>query len=235
MIALGAIALAAPFAIGIIGVARRVGVLLASRALPRAEGQELDLADAPRRVLVVVMQLAIVLLFGVPLLAVTQPFLPPFAGAAVLALIIAVLGFFFWRTAAGFQGHVRAGAQMIVEVLAQQSRAHERASLAALQDALPGFGKLVPIVIEPASPVVGKTLAELDLRATTGATVLGILRGNQEVVVPTAREVLRAGDLLALAGSDEAIESARVVLTEGGLEQERGNIDIASARTRDVE
>jgi CPA2 family monovalent cation:H+ antiporter-2 len=221
----GALALGAPFALGMVNVARRLGVQLASRALPRVEGQELDLADAPRRVLVVVMQLAIVLLFGVPLLAVTQPFLPAFGGALVLALVLGVLGVIFWRSAAGFEGHVRAGAQMIVEVLANQSRAHQRASLDAVERVLPGFGKLVPVRIEQTSAAVGKTLAELDIRATTGATVLAILRGDEEVVIPIARETLREGDLLALAGSDEAISEAHALLTEVRAEAPERNAD----------
>ncbi len=219
----GALALGAPFAVGMVNVARRLGVQLASRALPRIEGPELDLADAPRRVLMVVMQLAIVLLFGIPLLAVTQPFLPAFSGAVVLGLVLGVLGVIFWRSAAGLQGHVRAGAQMIVEVLANQSRAHQRASLDAVERVLPGFGKLVPVRIEQSSAAVGKTLAELDLRATTGATVLAILRGEQEVVIPIARETLREGDLLALAGGDEAISEARALLTEGRAEPPERN------------
>ena len=60
-----------------------------------------------------------------------------------------------------------------------------------------------------ASPAVGRTLAELNLRGLTGATVLAIQRGDAGLLVPTAREVLAAGDVLALAGTQEAVEAAR--------------------------
>ncbi|MGH6630865.1 MAG: TrkA C-terminal domain-containing protein, partial [Burkholderiales bacterium] len=61
-------------------------------------------------------------------------------------------------------------------------------------------------------------------RATTGATVLAILRGGQEVVVPAAAETIRAGDLLALAGSDVAIEQARTLLVAGASAPRDGGI-----------
>ena len=42
--------------------------------------------------------------------------------------------------------------------------------------------------------------------------LLAIQRGDGEAVVPTAQEVLREGDVLALAGTHEAIDAARAVL-----------------------
>ena len=60
---------------------------------------------------------------------------------------------------------------------------------------------------------MGKTLAELNLRGLTGATVLAIHREGEDVSVPTAREVLRPGDVLALAGTHAAVEAARGLLS----------------------
>jgi CPA2 family monovalent cation:H+ antiporter-2 len=61
---------------------------------------------------------------------------------------------------------------------------------------------------------VGKTLAELNLRGLTGATVLAIIRKAGNIPYPTAKEVLRAGDLLALTGTQEAIEAAKQLLCQ---------------------
>ena len=66
--------------------------------------------------------------------------------------------------------------------------------------------------LDAASPAVGRTLAELDLRGLTGATVLAIQRGDSGRSFPSGHEVLRAGDVLALAGTEEAIEAARALL-----------------------
>ena len=212
-----AAALAAPFCVGVVRLARGLGMLLAEAALPPKAQGKLDLAAAPRRALVVTLQLTIFLLVGAPLVALTQPFLPGFLGAAVLLLLLVVLGVGFWRSTTNLQGHVRAGSQVIIEALAAQSHVRSAGthsdSLEKLHPVLPGLGEPTSIQLEGTSPAVGRTLAELNLRGMTGATVLAIRRGEAGVVIPTAREQLQAGDVLALAGTHDAIDAARAVLT----------------------
>jgi monovalent cation:H+ antiporter-2, CPA2 family len=215
----GAIALSIPFVVGIARVSQRLGRVLAEAALPPQTRKDVDLARAPRRVLVLTLELAIVLLLGIPLVAVTQPFLPGFSAAGLLLALLTGLGIFFWRSAADLEGHVRAGAEMIVEALAAQAHPdqHPKRSaqleLSAVHRVLPGIGDPVPFRLERGSPAVGKSLASLDLRGATGATVLVITRGEQALVVPSAGETLRAGDVLALAGTKEAVEAAKALLS----------------------
>ncbi len=206
--------LSLPFCAGLVRLARSLGLALAELAFPPKEGRAVDFADAPRRVLVVAVQLAIVLLVGAPLLALTQPFLPPAAGAAVLMLMLTGVGVAFWRSATNLEGHVRAGVQVIVEVLAAQSQSREvsHAPLAEIDRLLPGFGALEAFTVATGSHALGKTLAELNVRGATGATVLAITRDGRRHVVPTATERLAVGDVLALAGSQEAIAAARELL-----------------------
>jgi CPA2 family monovalent cation:H+ antiporter-2 len=77
---------------------------------------------------------------------------------------------------------------------------------------MPGLGELVPVRLDDRSAAVGKTLAQLNLRGITGASVLAIARGDQGVIAPVADEVLHAGDVLALAGTHDALAAAREVL-----------------------
>ncbi|MFE8595682.1 cation:proton antiporter domain-containing protein [Archangium violaceum] len=209
-------ALAVPFLVGLVRMARSLGVLLADLALPPSEGK-LDRAAAPRRALVVTLQLASLLSVGIPLVALTQPFIPGFQGAAVLLVQLSVLAVGFWRSATNLQGHVRAGSQVIVSALAAQTHVPGNEEkhgerLKTLHAILPGLGEPTPVRLEATSPAVGQSLAQLNLRGMTGATVLAIQRGDGEAVVPTAQEVLREGDVLALAGTHEAIDAARAVL-----------------------
>ena len=218
LIIAGAAVISAPFWIGLAGVARFLGFELANRVFPAAKGESIDLAAAPRRLLVVTLQLAIVLLVGVPLIAITQPFLPPLRGAAVLLFVLLLLAFAFWRGAANFQGHARAAAQALAEVLTRQTRqgraAENRHSLESANKILAGLGSPVPVVLPAGSPAVGKTLAEVELRGLTGATVLAIQRGEQSVLIPSGHERLLEGDVLAIAGSHEAVAAARELLTD---------------------
>jgi CPA2 family monovalent cation:H+ antiporter-2 len=212
----GAALLCVPFCVGIVRVSRKLGTTLADAALPAPQAASADLAAAPRRALVVTVQLGAVLILAIPVLAITQPFLPGPEQAILMLIVVAVMGVTFWRSAANLHGHARAGAQVILEALAAQARGPDRArnvpSLDAVLPLLPGLGEPVPVRLTAESAAVGRTLAELNLRGLTGATVLAILRGEEGVVVPTARERLREGDVLALAGTHEAVEAATAML-----------------------
>jgi CPA2 family monovalent cation:H+ antiporter-2 len=218
----GAAALSAPFWIGLARTARYLGFELATLAFPTATREQLDLAAAPRRLLVVTLQLAIVLAIGVPLIAVTQPFLPPFRGAAVLLFVLLLLALAFWRGATNFQGHTRAAAEALAQLLARQTRLaradHHNVWPAASQ-ILAGLGSPVPVEVQPGTVAEGKTLAEIELRGLTGATVLAIRRGDKSVLVPSGHERLQAGDILAVAGTHEAVESAKELLARRSIPQ----------------
>jgi CPA2 family monovalent cation:H+ antiporter-2 len=107
---------------------------------------------------------------------------------------------------------------MILEALSRQSRAEtaadpgEKGALPELDRILPGLGRPVSARIAPGSPAAGQSLGALDLRGVTGATVLAIRRGEEALVLPEASQVLRAGDLVAIAGTAEAVEAARQLL-----------------------
>jgi monovalent cation:H+ antiporter-2, CPA2 family len=230
-----AFAIAVPLVAGVVRVARRLGFTLAEGALPAAAKGRVDLAAAPRRALVLALQLGIVLLTGLPLLAVTQPILGGVVAPALFALLLLILVVAFWRGAANLQGHVRAGAETIVEALVAHARRgaatphayplpHRRPdsadALAEINLVLPGLGEPIALHLEPGSAAIGKSLADLNLRGVTGATVLAITRGERGVLVPSAKEVLQAGDVLALAGTQEAVSAARALLATPGAPSE---------------
>lgn len=220
-----ALALALPLGAGLARVASRLGILLSETVLPVAAAGQADLAAAPRRALLMTLQLAIVLLTGLPLLAVTQPFLGGFYGPLLFGLLLVGLGFAFWRGAANLHGHVRAGSEMIVEAIMMQARRGGVVARAAtavdaggddlgeVHRLLPGIGEPVSFQLGEDSPAIGQTLAALNLRGITGATVLAITRGDQGLIASTAKEVLRPGDVLALAGSHDAIDAAKAMLS----------------------
>ncbi len=213
--ALGSLLLAAtfvilPFALGVLRNARRLGVELGARVLPLAENGKVDLAASPRRAFVVTLQLLVVWIVGLPVAALMQPFLPGATAAVVFIGGTIVLAVSFWRSATNLQGHVRAGAQVIVEAMRKQGR-DEASSLDRVQSVLPGFGTLVSFRIADDARSIGRNLRELDLRGLTGATVLAIKRGDSGVV-PGPEEILRSGDELVLAGTGEAIAAAKTLL-----------------------
>ena len=116
---------------------------------------------------------------GAPLLAITQPFVPPLQGAIILLLLLTLLSIVFWRRATNLQGHARAAAQIIAEAIAQSTRdgraaTDERTDAAA--HLLSGLGAPTPVHLDAESSAVGRTLSQINLRGRTGATVLAIGR-----------------------------------------------------------
>jgi CPA2 family monovalent cation:H+ antiporter-2 len=209
---------AAPLIYGLITSAKALGNNLARRAFADAQKGRVDPADAPRRALVILIQLAVVLAVGIPVVAITQPFLPPHQGAFVLIVLTLILLVALWRNAENLQGHARAGAQIIASALAQQMASTDGATddaklLEDVNAVLPGLGEPVAIRVIPASVAVGKSLAQLNLRGATGATVLAIRRGAQQIPTPLGREVIQDGDVVAVAGTHDALAVARAIFS----------------------
>lgn len=207
-----------PLIYGLITSARALGNRLARRAFADAQKGKIDPADAPRRALVILVQVAVVLAVGIPVVAITEPFLPPYQGAFVLAVVILLLLVALWRNASNLQGHARAGAQIIASALANQMASIDGASdeTTLLEDVnaiLPGLGEPVAIRVIPQSIAVGKSLAQLNLRGATGATVLAIRRGAEQIPTPLGREVIRANDVVAVAGAHDALAVARAIFS----------------------
>jgi CPA2 family monovalent cation:H+ antiporter-2 len=207
------------FCFGIVRGVHRLVISLVDKAMPPAEPGKLDLAAAPRRALLVTLQIVIVLLVGMPLLAIFQPFLPRLSGPAILLGVLILLGILFWRGAANLEGHVKAVSQVIVDHLRKQAEtegADEDAdALRKIQKLLPGLGHIDRLRLRSDSFSVGRTLAELNVGSLSGATILVILRGGEKAVIPSGKDILKAGDVLALAGTPDSVEAARKILTLG--------------------
>jgi CPA2 family monovalent cation:H+ antiporter-2 len=207
------------FCFGLVRGAWRLVDSLVAKAMPHAEPGKLDLAVAPRRALLVTLQIGIVLLVGMPLLAIFQPFLPGLPVAVPLLGVLILLGILFWRGAANLEGHVKAVSQVIVEHLRKQTEtegAEEDAdALRKIQKLLPGLGHIVRLRLRPDSFSVGRTLAEMNVGSLSGAAVLVIMRGGEKAMIPSGKDILQAGDVLALAGTPDAVEAARNILTVG--------------------
>jgi CPA2 family monovalent cation:H+ antiporter-2 len=129
----------------------------------------------------------------------------------VLAYLL-VLAAAFWRTARNLEKHTRAGAELVVHVLSKQARHEETATFEVVRGMLPGMGAIVPLKVEEGSVAAGKTLGQLNLRGRTGATVVAVSRDNERNPAPTSATRLATGDLVAVTGSEQAIDLAAALL-----------------------
>ena len=85
-------------------------------------------------------------------------------------------------------------------------------------DAMPEAIQRMPVAthrVEPGHWSAGRTLAEINLRALTGASVLAIESGGQYTTSPAADVAIREGDVLYLLGDESDIALARRQLEQG--------------------
>jgi CPA2 family monovalent cation:H+ antiporter-2 len=166
------------------------------------------------------MQLLIALVLGVPLVAITQPFLRGPPGLLLFALVLVVFALTLWKRTASLEGHVRASAEVVAEALLERARGpreegvqQDARTVEAVRALLPGLGELESVELGNGSPAVGRSRPPHDLRGRTGASVIAITR-EKRVLAPEAHHVLQAGDLLALVGTRESVAEARARLTQ---------------------
>jgi CPA2 family monovalent cation:H+ antiporter-2 len=69
------------------------------------------------------------------------------------------------------------------------------------------------------NPLVGQTLAEANLRARTGASIIAILRGQQLIANPKSMTVFQAGDRIGFIGERDQIEATEVLLSASDAPQ----------------
>lgn len=210
VLGLGAL-LALPFAVALVRTMRRLAQELAESALPKpAKG--VDQGYAPRRTLMVTLQIGMVVAMAVPITLLTLPFVPPFGILGVIAVYLLVLSVGFWRTATDLDKHTRAGAELVVHVLAKQGHSGDTGTFEVVRGMLPGLGTIVPLEVGKGSEAAGKTLGQLNMRGRTGATVVALSRDGERISLPSASTGLQAGDMLALTGSGSAIGLAAALL-----------------------
>jgi di/tricarboxylate transporter len=76
----------------------------------------------------------------------------------------------------------------------------------ALSDLYSLQERLYEAQIEPASPLIGQSIATSRIGETLGLSILAIERGRQTILAPKPEEVLRVKDVLIIVGRSERVE-----------------------------
>ena len=78
------------------------------------------------------------------------------------------------------------------------------------EDKVEMFAKNIHVywfTVKPESCLADKSVAESEIRNRTGATIIGIKRGDEFIGSPDANEILRSGDNLMVIGKREPIKA----------------------------
>lgn len=204
---------ATPFLAGLVRNARSISRLVSERILP-PEGNPPTSAKVAARAFRITLSLVIVLAVGLPAIAVTRPFTGEAYGATALALVVTAIVIHLWRNTHAVEDEFRSGAEQIAAALKRQAGG-DRVTTLIDPSLIPGLDTVHGVTLADDSYAVDKTLANVDLRCRTGATVVAIHRGDSDVLLPTGHEKLLAGDVLAVTGTRDALEKAELALLRG--------------------
>ena len=205
-----ALVAAAPLLAGLALTARRAGLLL-SDALLAAPEDGGPRTPAVRWLVQRLVQTLALLALGLPIMALTQPFLPTAQLLILLVAVQAVLAVLVWRQARSLQGEIGAGAGLLARAMLGRVNPGDAAHADA-PTPLAALGEPVGVRLRADSPGVGRSLVELNLRAVTGATVLAIHDASGAARLPDGHRPLEAGELLMLAGPRAAEDAAARLL-----------------------
>jgi len=122
---------------------------------------------------------------------------------AVYSVLLVVSFYMLWRSAGVFQTKLRSGAEMFLNFFPKSiEEAPEHTELP----------EVMAVEITDKATCIGKTLADLNLRARTGASVISIVKSGNKVTLPNGKESLEKNDVLQMVGSSESLKNAKAIL-----------------------
>jgi CPA2 family monovalent cation:H+ antiporter-2 len=86
---------------------------------------------------------------------------------------------------------------------------------APLAGRLPAGLEVESLPVRDGDWIMGRTLAEAELRARAGATLVAVSRGDATAVHPSPHDVFAVGDVVCLVGDPDQIAAARRLLASG--------------------
>ncbi len=217
VVVVAALVLAAPFLLALVRNCVHLATRMARETLPAASRDRADLAATPRRAFTVALQLAVLVVVGLPLLTVVQPFVPPWALFPILGLLLGAIAFLLWNGTRSLDGHVQAAAEVVVEALAA-SLPEPDDRLEAAERLLPGIGDVASLTLGDADWAVGRSLGEIDIHGWSGAIPVALWRGASGLPNPEASTRLETGDIIAVLGTSKATDAARALISAGPVE-----------------
>jgi CPA2 family monovalent cation:H+ antiporter-2 len=202
----GTLLLTLPLYVATLRKLQALGMFLAELTLgQRAVGEGPATGQTVVRHLIVA---AGVVVFALATSVVSATLLPPAKVGATMLVVVAIAAALLWRPSI----RVYSRAQIALhEVLTRPVAEHHEEPggvRAFLREA-----QLEVVSLDDGAPASGRLIRELALRSRTGASVVGIDRGEDTVVNPGPDEELQAGDNVLLLGSAAQRAAAHRLLT----------------------
>ncbi len=184
-----------------------LGLLIAETAVQPAAAREKTAAI--RAVVAQVVPITGAIALGLFVLGLSSALLPSPNVFAGLLILLAIIAWILWHSFV----RVYSKAQFALEETFAQPPVPPHDSASGALPSILRQSDLETVNLSADSVAAGQLIHELQLRTRTGASIVGIVRGEASIVNPGADEELLAGDQLLLLGTRAQLESAKAALT----------------------
>ena len=154
----------------------------------------------------VIMGLGVALTSTLVLL-VSITLLPPWPVLAGVVAVLAIATYFMWRNFSRLYGRAEEALSTTLAESEEHREEHQHLTT-LLRDA-----SLTTVELVAGSPAVGQLIRELQLRSSTGASVVGIDRAGVSMINPGPDVEFHVGDQVMLLGTRQNLDDARRRLT----------------------
>ena len=204
---LGAMLLSLPLLIAVFRKLRALAMLLSEMSVTRVAGgvNTNSLRSVVANTIVAAGCIMLVLI----ILLLSSTILPSWKLLFVQALIVAVTAILLRRSFTKLYSK----AQFALQETLAQAPVHRHGGGETILPPMMREAQIATIRIGKAASIAGKLIGELRLRTNTGASIVGIQRGDESIINPGPDEELRADDEVLLLGSETHLDAARKLLS----------------------
>lgn len=203
---LGSVLLSFPLLIATFRKLQAMAMLLSEMSVSDAAAGER--AANIRAIIAQAITMAGLVLLGLLVLVLSAAILPPLNVLVALLVIAGLSGWVGWRSMV----RVYAKAQISLSETLTRPPAQKPEEEPALMRNLLKNAELREVTVEGSWRVAGKAIRDTELRSRTGASIVAIGRGGENIINPGPEEEIRAGDTLILLGGKKSLEAADVFL-----------------------
>jgi CPA2 family monovalent cation:H+ antiporter-2 len=202
MLWLGSVLLSFPLLIATFRKLQAMGMLLSEMRVSEAAAGER--AANIRAIIAQAITTAGSVLLGLFVLVLSTAILPPLNVLVVLLVIAGLTGWLGWRAMV----RVYAKAQISLSETLSRPPASKHEEQPTPVHNLLKQAELKEVIVGENSQVAGKVIRETEMRSKTGASIVAIGRGGENIINPGPEEEIRGGDTLILLGRKESLDAA---------------------------
>lgn len=206
---LAAMVLSLPLLIATFRKLQALGLLVAETRVTEAAAGERTAAI--RAIVAQVIPFAGMAVLGLIVLVLSSTVLPPLNVLVILLVVVALIAWLLWRSFIKVYSKAQIALQ---ETLAHPPAPRHTHEASVTLPPLLREADLETVTVAAGSAAAGKLIRELQLRTLTGASIVGIERQGASMINPGPDEELHPGDQVLLLGHRPQLEAARQALSQ---------------------